>query len=96
MRHYANTAERIHLIAGLRALANFLEENKDIPAPKWAGVTVFSEERTYGAACTEVDGIAALISAVAREGSTGRYSASRDFGPVEYNIVAIPAQQEEG
>ena len=38
---YANPAERRDLISGLRALADFLEDNPEIPAPFSADVLVF-------------------------------------------------------
>ena len=49
------------LIAGLRALARFLEDHPDVPAPRWADVMVFPPDRTDREAQREVDTIAALI-----------------------------------
>ena len=95
MSHYANSAERLELIAGLRALATFLEENEDIPAPKWADVMVFPDQTTDEAARREIDHIAALIDAVAQEGTTGHYWASCNFGSFEYRAIAIPAKSKE-
>jgi hypothetical protein len=93
--HYANTAERLELIAGLRALAAFLAENEDVPAPKWADVMVFPDQSPNDAARNEVDRIAVLIGTVAQEGATGHYRALRIFGSVEYRAVALPAKPEE-
>jgi hypothetical protein len=94
---YASTAERLELIAGLRALAKFLEENEAVPAPKWTDVMVFPDQGTDDAvARSEIDSIAALIGTVAQDGATGHYRASRNFGSVEYHAVAIPTKPEEG
>lgn len=93
--HYANSAERLELITGLRALATFLEGNEDIPAPKWADVMVFPDQTADDAARNEIDYIAVLVGAVTEEGATGHYWASRNFGSVEYRAVAVPAKAKE-
>jgi hypothetical protein len=93
--YYASSAERLALITGLRALAKFLEENKAVPAPKWADVMVFPDQESDEAARSEIDSIAALIGTAAQEGMTGHYRATRDFGPVAYRAVAIPAKTGE-
>ncbi len=36
MNHYANDEQRVRLIAGLRDLAVFLDQNPDVPAPSRA------------------------------------------------------------
>ena len=41
MSYYANSEERAGLIAGLRDLAQFLDQNPDVPAPRWADLLVF-------------------------------------------------------
>lgn len=90
--HYANADERGSLIAGLRALAEFLEECPDVPAPRWADVLVFPPGSTDTQAQTEVAAIAALIGSVVSDEteSGGHYTTSRAFGPVQYRAVAIP------
>lgn len=88
---YANAVERGSLIAGLRALARFLEENPHVPAPRWTDMLVFPPGCADRDAQAEVDAIAALIgSEVSDETSgDGHYTTSRDFGPVQYRAVAI-------
>jgi hypothetical protein len=96
VRYYANIAERLELIAGLRALAEFLEADEDIPAPKWADVIVFPDDSSNDdEQRAEIDGIAARIGTDAKESASGHYSASRIFGRVRYRAVAIPANTEE-
>ncbi|MBV9405188.1 MAG: hypothetical protein JO211_07575 [Acidobacteriaceae bacterium] len=92
MAYYANAAERDRLIAGLRALADFLEDHSDVPAPCWADVLIFPPDGTDDEMRAEIDTIAARIEARATdEGSAhAHYVASRSFGPVEYRAVAIP------
>lgn len=95
MSYYANTSERTQLIAGLRDLAEFLEQNEIVPAPRWIDVMVFPERGADAAKRWEIDRVAALIDTVARESMAGQYVASRNFGPVEYRAIAIPADAGE-
>lgn len=89
---YAKAGERSSLIAGLRALATFLEDHPDVPAPRWADVMVFPADCTDHEAQVEVDTIAALIGSDVHDetANQGHYTTSRGFGPVEYRAVAIP------
>lgn len=95
MSYYANPSERTQLIAGLRALAAFLEENTDVPAPRRADVMVFPGNNSYSAKRREVDRIATLICVATSECVPGHYRASRTFGPVEYRAVAISNDARE-
>jgi len=91
--YYANADERARLIAGFRALADFLQDHPDIPAPHCADVMFFPPDATDEQMRAEIDQIAARIGAVPidRTGAGGHYAASRSFGPVEYRAVAISA-----
>jgi hypothetical protein len=93
--YYANRAERLDLIAGLLALAKFLEENEEIPSPKYVDVMVFPHEGSDHADRREVDRVAALIDTAAQESAAGHYVASRKFGLIEYRAIAIPARRKE-
>jgi hypothetical protein len=93
--YYANRAERLDLIVGLQALANFLKENEEVPSPRWIDVMVFPMESRNDAARREVERVAALIGSVAQDNTAGQYLASRKFGPIEYRVIAIPASPEE-
>jgi len=94
---YASAGERGSLIAGLRALARFLEDHPDVPAPRWADVMVFPPGGTDREAQAEVDTIAALIGSEVKDdtASKGHYTSSRSFGPVEYRAVAIPGRDKK-
>ena len=89
---YTNADERASLVAGLRALAGFLEERPDVPAPPWADVMVFPPDSTDAEARTELAAIAALIGSAVNDetASGGHCTTSCAFGPVEYRAIAIP------
>jgi hypothetical protein len=93
---YADPTERQELISGLRELADFLESNPDVPAPAYIGVLVFPPSASDEENQREVDVIAALIGSGTRTYSSHRhYATSRQFGPVEYRVVAIPADENK-
>jgi hypothetical protein len=87
---YANADERGRLIAGFRALADFLQDHPDVPAPYWADVYVFPPRSTDEQMRAEIDQIAARIGAETEDDAAyGHYAAARHFGPVQYRAVAI-------
>ncbi len=90
MSDYANATDRERFIAGLRALAEYLESKPEVPAP-WGGtsVLVFPPHGTNEERRAEINVIAARINAEPCEIISGHYSVSRYFGPVEYRAVAI-------
>ena len=94
---YAKAGERSSLIAGLRALATFLEDHPDVPAPRWADVMVFPADCTDHEAEAEVNAVAALIGSDVHDetANQGHYTTSHGFGPVEYRAVAIPTGDQE-
>lgn len=89
MNYYANDEKRVRFIAGLRDLADFLDQNPEVPAP-WGTAEMFAE----------IDTIAELIGSIASDADSPRwhYSAVRSFGPMQYRAVAIPhsARHNEG
>ena len=100
MNYYGNDEERVRLIAGLRDLANFLDQNPDVPVPWRADVLVFPTEASDAEMFAEIDTIAELIGSTASDADSprGHYSAVRNFGPMHYRAVAIPhsARDNEG
>lgn len=91
---YANATERGSLIAGLRALADFLEKSPDVPAPRWTDVMVFPPTRTDREMRAEIDRIAVLTGADVSDmtAQQGHYVASLEFGHVQYKAVGIPVR----
>ena len=92
MSYYANSEERGRLIAGLRELAEFLDQNPQVPAPRSTDLLVFPPNGSDAEMFAEIDAIARRIGAVASDADSprGHYSAAREFGPVQYRAVAIP------
>ncbi len=92
MSYYANSEERAGLIAGLRELAEFLDQNPDVPAPRWTDLLVFPPAGSDAEMFAEIDVIADQVGVTASDADSpaGHYSASRGFGPVQYRAVAIP------
>ena len=97
MSHYANSDERSRLIAGLRDLAEFLDQNPQIPVPRRTDLLVFPPDGSDTEMFAEVDVVAQQIGATASSADSpaGHYSAARDFGPVRYRAVAIPNRDDE-
>src|SRR5579863_4223689 len=97
MIHHPNSAERGRLIAGLRKLADFLDRNPDVPAPRYAEVIVFPARGSNAEMFAEIDVIAQQIDATASDADSpaGHYSTCLAFGPVRYRAVAIPAHDDE-
>ncbi len=92
MSYYANSEESIRLIAGLHGLAEFLDQNPDVPAPPRTDLLVFPSTGSDAQMFAEIDAIAEQIGATASDADSParHYSAVRDFGPVQYRAVAIP------
>ena len=94
MNYYANHEERVRLIAGLRDLAEFLDQNPQVPTPRYTDMLlVFPPPGSDAEMFAEVDVIATQIGVTASDADSpavGHYSAVRDFGPVQYRAVAIP------
>jgi hypothetical protein len=91
---YANADQRQALIRGLRDLAGFLEENPEVPAPVYTDVLVFPPYASDAENRGEIDVIASLIdSGIEVSCSRHHYSTTRQFGPVGYRAVAIPADE---
>src|SRR5690348_13364386 len=92
MSTYANSEERARLIAGLRGLAEFLDQNPQVPAPRSTDLLVFPPVGTDAEMFAEIDAIAGQLGTTASDADSpaGHYSASCDFGPVQYRAVAIP------
>ena len=91
---YSDAEERGSLIVGLRELADFLEGNPKVPAPRWADVMVFPPHGTDIEMKAAIDAIAALVGTDVSDqtAESGHYTASRRFGPVQYKAVGIPAR----
>ena len=92
---YANAEERSSLISGLRELADFLEQNPEVPARRWADLMIFPPASTDQEMKAGIDTIAALIGADIKDDTAddGHYTTARGFGAVQYRAVGIPAHR---
>jgi len=81
---------RAAFIAGLRELADFLEEHPDAPVPPYGTTLYVSTHGTDEEDVRVVDAAAAVFDTQATWNGTGtHYDASRSFGPVRYTVGAI-------
>jgi hypothetical protein len=89
-------ADRAAWVAGLRDLADFLAGHPDVPVPPAYHTQAIDEfpggdtddERRAG-----VDRAAGVMGVLAAETRSGHYKASVRFGPVGYEVIAIPAER---
>jgi hypothetical protein len=86
---YADPARRAALIQGLRALADYLESDPDVPVSSYANIYAFPSDGGCAAMRAAIDSIAERLGTRARETVASQYTAIRSFGPVEYRAVAI-------
>lgn len=88
---------RTQTIAGLRALADFLENNPGVPVREYGGdYTVFPRADDDTAERAEIDRIArALGETVTNEtGRGGHYSTSKTFGRITYTAIHVPTERQ--
>lgn len=88
---------RHQTVAGLRALADFLETNPAVPVREYGGeYTVFAHADTDAAERTEIDRIAAALGETVCDetGRDGHYRVSKTFGRITYTAVHIPARRQ--
>jgi hypothetical protein len=93
---YTSPEERARLIAGLRALAEFIESSPDVPSPRSADVFIFPAAASNQERRAEIDAIASLLGTEGHFTYGGHYTTSRWFGPVEYRAIAIPHDNDNG
>jgi hypothetical protein len=84
---------RADFIAGLRALADYLDVNPAVPVPALSTDVLVHARGADELAFAEVDRVAGLLGVPVCDETArgGHYTAVRTFGPVEYRCVAIPA-----
>jgi hypothetical protein len=95
MTLYPTPRQREQFAAGLRALADYIESNPDVPCPWSADALVFPLGGNDAEKQAEIDAIGERIGAEPRFTYGGHYTVKRLFGPVEYRAVAIPHDNDE-
>ncbi|WP_021594051.1 hypothetical protein [Actinomadura welshii] len=89
---------RHQTILGLRALADFLEANPDVPVNEFGhDLTVSVRTGDDVSAVALVDATAALLGVDVADDTDrgGHYTATRTFGRISYRIVHIPQRRRE-
>ena len=89
-------ASRAAWVAGLRDLADFLEGHPDVPVPPTyhnQDISEFPDGETDDERRAGVDRAAGVMGVPAAKTHGGHYKASVHFGPVGYQVVAIPAER---
>ncbi|MFG1824265.1 hypothetical protein ACGFIJ_17415 [Microbispora bryophytorum] len=90
----STTDHRTATITGLRALADFLESNPDVPVPRNSISITYFPKRTEDAGMrAEIDRIAGLLGAEIEPDRLpfSHYATGLRFGPVRYEAIAILA-----
>ncbi|MEU8306884.1 hypothetical protein AB0C84_25340 [Actinomadura sp. NPDC048955] len=89
---------RHQTIAGLRALADFLEANPAVPVNEYGReYNVYARDEDAAAAVAMVDKVAALLGAevIDKRANGGHYSAEKTFGRITYGIVHVPKRRQD-
>ena len=88
---------RAQTVAGLRALADFLENNPTVPVNEYgADYKIFARAESNAAERTEIDRIASALGADVEDDTTrgGHYTVSKTFGRITYSAVHVPAERQ--
>ena len=92
--NHPDSAARAAIVSGFRALADYLESNPEVPAPAYPVIHTFPVARDWLKMRAEIDATAARLGVNAHLTGGGHYVATRFFGPVEYQAVAIPPKND--
>jgi hypothetical protein len=88
---------RAQTVAGLRALADFLEANPAVPVREYgAEYTVFARADDDVTERAEIDRIAAALGETVTDdtGRGGHYSVCKTFGRITYSAVHVPSERQ--
>ena len=87
---------RAQTIAGLRALADFLENNPEVPVREYgAEYTVFARQDDDATERAEIDSIAAALGEKIPDdtGRGGHSTVAKTFGRITYCAIHVPAHR---
>jgi len=90
--------ERTNVIAGLRLLADYLEDHPDIPvAPLGWDLSTYALHGDETQRRADVDKIAAALGVPVDDdtGHGGHYTAARTFGLITYRAVCVPDRRRD-
>jgi hypothetical protein len=85
---------RAQLIAGLRALADYLENHPDLPVPEYGSEVTVYPDGSEAEQRAEIDRIACLLGVIPTDNTSrdGHYTAQKTFGRITYRAVYIPSR----
>ena len=91
MHYTTNALTRAEFIAGLRALAAYLDSHPLVPVPFFGIQINMSADPADEGGTYQVDHVAQLLLAQVNDDTPngGHYRAIRAFGPIRYGIVSI-------
>ncbi|MFD8280779.1 hypothetical protein ACFV47_16515 [Streptomyces solisilvae] len=89
------TGDRAAVVAGLRALADFMADNPEVLAPYRPSVGVCVNAAVTAARRVGAASAAELLGVPLEDLGEGYYSARREFGPVTYHVTAVPPKERQ-
>ena len=91
MTYSSEPADRDAFIAGLRALADYIDVHQDVPVPTYGADILLHAASTDDGGCAQVDTFARQLGGSVEDdlADGGHYRATGTFGPVGYRMVAI-------
>ncbi|WP_327691742.1 hypothetical protein OG870_31330 [Streptomyces sp. NBC_00461] len=93
-KYEIRSGERAAFIAGLRELADFLTANPSVLVPRNASFGVFVDAADPTARREGAEHVATPLGASVEDLGEGYYAARRAFGPIAFNVVAIPPKEQ--
>ncbi|MFJ4640208.1 hypothetical protein ACIP69_32040 [Streptomyces hygroscopicus] len=86
-------SDRAALIAGLRALADFMADNPGVLVPNHPSIGVCVNAADTAARRAGAESAATPLGVPLEDLGEGYYSARREFGPVTYYVAAVPPEE---
>lgn len=94
-KYEIRSGDRSEFIAGLRELADFLTANPSVLVPRNASFGVFVDAADSTARREGAEHVAAPLGVPVDDIGKGYYDARRTFGPIAYNVIAIPPEERQ-
>jgi len=94
-KYEIRSGERAAFIAGLRELADFLTANPAVLVPRNASFGVFVDAAYSTARREGAEQVAAPLGVPVEDIGEGYYNARRTFGPIAFNVIAIPPKEQQ-
>lgn len=95
MPDYAiKTGDRDAVIAGLRGLADFLSDNPAVLVPRFPSLDLIVTSHDADTRRRVAELVAASLGVPLDDHGDGYYAARRDFGPVRFNVMAVPTKDQ--